>query len=429
MKRVFSLLCAAILLTVVLTALVQPARAADREYTFYGTVGETEYFIIHSNAYDEILDAKIYNGGVPGMWLEVSGGATLGLAGEPTTDGEFKVFITLQTKGLGTVDIKVTVYINPAEPSSDGVPKVTKNPTGETVVEGESATFIARADNVRQYCWQFALADASLDASELSGYIGRGVKVSGWDSEKLVIENIPKELDGLYVWCQFVGAESSVDSTAAVLTVVPLEDASPVVTKHPTDETVEEGGEAVFVAKAKYAQEYLWRLVTPNGDTYDCDNIQNYFPGLKVTGATTERLTLSNIPLELNGSRIRCLFTAGYTTASNEARLYVKEKLTEPPTEDPTRTPTEAPTEVSAGSTTEAPTEACTEAPAEKPTQAPVETHSSDGVTESNRNGKDEIQEKDNTLLTVLIISVAAVTIAAIAAFTILKLRTGSHNK
>lgn len=419
MKRVCSLLCAVMLLTVFLAPLIQPARAADQEYTFYGTVGETEYFIIHSNAYDEILEAEIYNGVIPGMLLDVSGGATLGLAGIPTTDGEFKVFITMKTKGLGTVDIKVTVYINPAE-SSSGVPKVTKNPTGETVVEGESATFIARADNVRQYCWQFALADASFDASELASYIGKGVKVSGWNSEKLVIENIPKELDGLYVWCQFVGAEASVDSAAAVLMVVPLEDASPVVTKHPTSETVEEGGSAEFVARAKYVQEYLWRLVTPNGNVYDCDSIQNYFPGLKVTGATTERLILSNIPLELNGSRIRCLFTAGYTTASDDAKLTVKEKATEPSTEAPTEAPTEVPTEV--------PTETPTEAPTEKPAEAPETPNASGDSAEIDRNDKDDSPKNDNTLLIVLIISVAAVAIAAIAGFTILKLRTGGRS-
>ena len=419
MKRVCSLLCVVMLLTVLLAPLIQHANAADQEYTFYGTVGETEYFIIHSNAYDEILEAEIYNGVIPGMLLDVSGGATLGLAGIPTTDGEFKVFITMKTKGLGTVDIKVTVYINPAE-SSSGVPKVTKNPTGETVVEGESATFIARADNVRQYCWQFALADASFDASELASYIGKGVKVSGWNSEKLVIENIPKELDGLYIWCQFVGAEASVDSAAAVLMVVPLEDASPVVTKHPTSETVEEGGSAEFVARAKYVQEYLWRLVTPNGNVYDCDSIQNYFPGLKVTGATTERLILSNIPLELNGSRIRCLFTAGYTTASDDAKLTVKEKATEPSTEAPTEAPTEASTEV--------PTEVPTEAPTEKPAEAPEAPNASGDFTEIDRNDKDDSPKNDNTLLIVLIISVAAVAIAAIAGFTILKLRTGGRS-
>ena len=246
------------------------------------------------------------------------------------------------------------------------------------------------------------------------------MKVSGWNSEKLVIENIPKELDGLYVWCQFVGAEASVDSTAAVLMVVPLEDASPVVTKHPTSETVEEGGSAEFVARAKYVQEYLWRLVTPNGNVYDCDSIQNYFPGLKVTGATTERLILSNIPLELNGSRIRCLFTAGYTTASDDAKLTVKEKATEPSTEAPTEAPTEIPTEV--------PTETPTEAPTEKPAEAPETPNASGDSAEINRNDKDDSPKNDNTLLIVLIISVAAVAIAAIAGFTILKLRTGGRS-
>ena len=414
MKRACSAICAVMLLIAFVGAMAQPVEAADWEYTFYGTVGELEYFIITSNAYDEILEAKIYNGVVPGMELDVSGGATLGLVGTPTTDGEFKVFITLKTRDLGTVDIKVTVYINPAE-SSDGVPVVTKNPSGETVVEGESATFIARADNVRQYCWQFALADAGMEASELASYIGRGVKVSGWDTERLVIENIPEELDGLYVWCQFVGAEASVDSTAAMLMVVPLEDASPEVTKHPTNETVEEGGEAVFVAKAKYAQEYLWRLVTPNGDTYDCDYIHNYFPGLKVTGATTERLTLSNIPLELDGSRLCCLFTAGYTVASDYAKLTVTEKPTEP-TEESTEPPTEAPTEE----------------PTEEPTEASRETapgRDFSDRTGSNRKDKDEEKSGGNTVLIVLIAAVAAVAVAAIAGFTIIKLRTGGRKE
>ena len=418
MKRICSMLCAVMLLTALLGTMAQPARAADWDYTFYGTVGETEYFIITSNENDYIYEAEIYNGGVPGMSLDVSGNVTLGLVGEPTTDGEFKVFISMRTALMGTIDIKLTVYINPAEPSSDGIPVVTKNPTGETVVEGESATFIARANNVRQYCWQFALADASLDASELASYIGKGVKVSGWNTEKLVIENIPKELDGLYVWCQFVGAETSVDSTAAVLTVVPLEDAAPEVIKHPTSETVEEGGEAVFVAKAKYAQEYLWQLVTPEGNTYDCDYIQNYFSGLKVSGATTERITLSNIPLELNGSRLRCLFTAGYTAASDYAKLTVTEKPEEPSTEAPTEEPTEAPTK-----------------PPE--TTEPEADKKDSDKSKNDKNNKDEAEKESaatipvknseeggsSALLIVIVISAAAVAIAGIAGFTVLKLK------
>ena len=125
MKRVCSILCVLMLLVTLFGGMTQSAQAADWEHTFYGTVGETEYFIITSNAYDEIQEAKIYNGVIPGMELDVAGGVTLGLAGVPTTEGEFKVFITLKTRDLGTVDIKVTVNISPGETEvSSGVPVI-----------------------------------------------------------------------------------------------------------------------------------------------------------------------------------------------------------------------------------------------------------------------------------------------------------------
>lgn len=415
MKRVFSVLCALLLTVAVLIPLMPHARAEYQEYTFYGTVGNTEYFIIHSNAYDEILEAKIFNGNVPGMWLEVSGGATMALAGEPTTDGEFTVFITMKTRGLGTVEYKVKVYINPAEPSGSGVPVVTKDPTAETVVEGENATFIAKATNVRQYCWQIAIADACIDVKDLPSYIGKGVKVSGWDSEKLVISNIPTELDGAYIWCQFVGAETSVDSKPAVLTVVPEEDAAPVVTKHPTNETVEEGEAAEFVARAKYAKEYSWQLVSPNGQVYEGDTVAKHFPGLKVEGYDTERLVLINIPLELNGFKIRCTFVAGYATNSNYAKLTVKEKPEEPTTE-PTTAPTTEPTTEPTAAPTEKPTEAPTETPAQKPQQS--KPTAGDTGKEQNKGGSSV-----NTLLIALVISASVVAVAAIAGGTILILK------
>ena len=143
-------------------------------------------------------------------------------------------------------------------------------------------------------------------------------------------------------------------------------------------------------------------------------------------GATTERLTLSNIPLELDGSRVWCLFTAGYTVGSDYAKLTVTEKPTEP-TEESTEPPTEAPTEAP----TEEPTEPPTEAPTEEPTEASRET--APGRDFSDRNGssrKDKDEEGgSNTVLIVLIAAVAAVAVAAIAGFTIIKLRTGGRKE
>ena len=250
-SKVSRILTMTLILVMMVSLLIVPASAADREYTFNGTQGNTEYFVMFSDAYDEILEAKIYNGVIPGMSLDVAGGATLGLVGVPTSAGEFKVFITMTTRKLGTMDIKVTVNIAEAY---HGTPVITKHPTGESVVEGDNATFIAKADYARQYRWEIAIADAVIDCKDLPSYLGKGVQVSGYDTNTLFIQNIPKELDGAFVWCVFVGAESSVDSDAAKITVKPAKDATPEVTKHPTDETVEEGGSAVFVAKAKYAQ-------------------------------------------------------------------------------------------------------------------------------------------------------------------------------
>ena len=202
------------------------------------------------------------------------------------------------------------------------------------------------------------------------------------------------------------------DSDAAKITVIAKKDATPVVTKNPTDETVEEGEEAVFIAKADYAQTYLWQLIGPDETVYSCADAAKTFDGLKVSGADKERITLSNIPLELDGFRIRCRFTAGETVYSKTAKLHVTAKPTEPPTEAPTEPPTEAPTEPP------------TEAPTEKPQETDPPKVSPDKVDDDQDQNEDEDKPGgSNTLLIVLIISVAVVAVAGIAGFTILKLK------
>lgn len=399
------LLFAALVLT------VMPIHAAAAEsYNVNGTVGEHLKFVFFNDDQD-IVEATEHSGNIPGVKIVFPSDGQAAIEGTPTKAGTYVMDITVYTQRTDGYNIVLTVTIQ--DKPSDGTPVVTKNPTGEKVVEGESAVFIARANNVRQYCWQLGIADALIDAKDLPSYLGKGVKVSGWDTEQLVIENIPKELDNAHIWCRFVGAEESVTSSAAVLTVTALEDAIPVVTKHPTDETVEEGGESVFVAKAKYTQIYTWQLISPSGIIFDCDTVHLTFPELKVSGEKTERITLSNIPLELNGYQIRCMFTAGDAVVSNPAKLTVTAKPTEPPTEAPTEQPTEAPSEPA-------------EVPETKPAaEKPENDKQADSEKPTTPVGG-EISEKDSgnkTLLIVLVISAAAVSVASIAAFTVLKMR------
>ncbi|MBO5976563.1 MAG: hypothetical protein J6P94_05250 [Oscillospiraceae bacterium] len=394
--------------------------ASYEELSFYGTEGETEYFIIHTNAYDEITEGYIVHGEIPGMWLEISGGATLGLAGVPTEDGEYVVDITMTTVGLGTVDYRVTVYVNPSV-SSDGVPVVTKNPTSESVIEGDSAIFVARASNTRQYVWEIALGETLLTCEEAAAYFGKGISFTGYDTETLVIHNIPAELDGAMVWCQFVGAEESVTSTVAKISVTPIEKATPVVTKNPTDETVEVGGEAVFVAKANYAMNYRWQLISPEGIRYDCADAPKDFKGLAVYGANTEQIVLENIPIELNGYRIRCIFTAGNDASSEMAHLYVIEKGSEV---DPDESPAASPESSAVPEKTPAPTET---PKAAEPTD--TDTDSSDKAPQKHNDKTStpdtgtDVGGRNNTIIIVAIVAGAAVAIAAIGAFVFLKLK------
>ena len=99
---------------------------------------------------------------------------------------------------------------------------ITKNPTGETVNVGGSATFIARADNAASRVWRIVSKDTTqtINAKDASGYF-RGVSVSGTDSDTLVLSNIPASMDGWSVECKFIGADGKtfVCTTGAVIRV------------------------------------------------------------------------------------------------------------------------------------------------------------------------------------------------------------------
>lgn len=410
MKRLSKLVTILMLISMLLAVISLDAAAAE-SYNVTGTVGQYFKFVFFDDR-EDIVESTDHTGNIPGMKIVFPSDGQAAIEGTPTKAGTYVLEITVYTQRTSGYNIVLTVTIQ--DKPTDGTPVVTKNPTGESVVEGESAVFIAKATNVRQYVWQIGIADASLDVKDLPGYIGKGVKVSGWNTETLVIENIPKELDGAHIWCCFVGAEESVTSSAAVLKVIALDDATPVITKHPTDETVEEGGEAVFVAKAKYAQIYTWQLVSPDGVIFDCDTVYIHFPALKVTGAKAERITLSDIPLELNGYKIQCMFTAGGMVVSNSAKLTVTAKPTEPPTEEPTEAPTEATVEA-------------TEAPETQPTTEEPENNNGNTAdvpaTEPSEKNEQSNDGGGRTLLIVLIICAAVVAIAIITAATILILK------
>ncbi len=90
-----------------------------------------------------------------------------------------------------------------------GALKITKNPTGETVDAGGSATFVARADNAYSRVWRIVSKDTTktVTAKEAASYFGRGLSVSGADTDTLVLSNIPASMNEWSVECKFIGAD------------------------------------------------------------------------------------------------------------------------------------------------------------------------------------------------------------------------------
>jgi len=80
-----------------------------------------------------------------------------------------------------------------------------------------------------------------------------------------------------------------------------------VITKGPTSETVNVGGQAIFVAKANNATAITWMFAGSDNTIVLAKDAPNYF-GCAVYGLGTDTITVANIPNSMNGWQIQCKF-------------------------------------------------------------------------------------------------------------------------
>ena len=118
----------------------------------------------------------------------------------------------------------------------------------------------------------------------------------------------------------------------------------PRVTKSPTDETVEEGKQAEFVARYENAIWAVWKFISPDGNTVlRYDEAKDYFEGLVIIDGNYSHMILKKIPYSLNGWRVACEYRNNDGSVMTDmATITVIPKVT--PTPEPTPTPTPAPT-------------------------------------------------------------------------------------
>lgn len=123
----------------------------------------------------------------------------------------------------------------------------------------------------------------------------------------------------------------------------------PVITKSPTDETVEEGGSCYFVAKYENATIAVWHFLSPDGQTdLTYEAAQKKFDTMEIINGMYSTMQLKNIPYAANGWRVYCRYSNnnGYTDTKT-ALITVKENPN--PTPTPTPTPTTSPVPVVTG--------------------------------------------------------------------------------
>ncbi|HEY5044408.1 MAG TPA: PKD domain-containing protein [Solirubrobacteraceae bacterium] len=178
----------------------------------------------------------------------------------------------------------------------EAAPVITTNPTGQTVLAGEGATFVAVASGVPtpEVQWQVStdggltFSDDTTDTGNMTGTLtvaSASVAESGQEYRA--------------VFTNTAGPQAT--SAPATLTV----DAAPVVTTDPAGQTVLAGEDAVFTAAASGAPTptVQWQLSTNGGSTWIDDTTD--------AGNTTGTLTVAGAVVGENGYEYRAIFTNG----------------------------------------------------------------------------------------------------------------------
>ena len=208
------------------------------------------------------------------------------------------------------------------------------------------------------------------------GIIISGGTPGGNTSYNAPVQREPSGFEGQIVF----GPEASLTSEAAVQAY------SPAITKDPTGETVDNGGNAVFVAKADNADSITWYILDAGGTVkYPAAEIGQHIEGVSAAGTNSERLVLSGLNEKINGWRAQCEFTNAYGTTVSAAAAINVLAPTPTPTPAPTPTPTPTPTPVPTYSPAPTPT----------PVQIPSAAGSSGG---SNVNGGGVMSNKPGTV-------------------------------
>ena len=236
-----------------------------------------------------------------------------------------------------------TAPTTPTAPSTEpvsGIPVVTKDPTGETVNEGGYAEFVARANYCEKIIWHLMSPGGGTDilAQDAPSRFG-GLVVTGLGTERLGLNNIPKDLNEWRVRAEFIGRDGNAWSASAVINVMNQELKAPTITEQPKSASLKAGEATVLkvgatASDAGASLTYQWYRNTANSN----------IGGKAILGATGATFT----PDYISGTTY--YYCAVRTSSGNEISAATKTQCAAvvyeavPETTAPTTEPTTAPT-------------------------------------------------------------------------------------
>lgn len=107
--------------------------------------------------------------------------------------------------------------------ASSNLPRITKDPTDETVSANGKCQFVTRYENADLAEWHFISPDGSLDVSyQTVQNQFPALKIIGGNTKDMTLEGIPDALNGCRVYCRFSNRFGSANTASALITVIPV---------------------------------------------------------------------------------------------------------------------------------------------------------------------------------------------------------------
>ncbi|MDO5435569.1 MAG: hypothetical protein Q4G19_04290 [Clostridia bacterium] len=235
-------------------------------------------------------------------------------------------------------------------------PSISQQPEDVTVEAGKSCVLTVKAKNYKSLTWVFInpKTGKEITGRKIAKSI-KGLKVTGPNKSSLTLGNVPESMNGWSYYCKLVGDGYTVKSDTATIFIKGME--APTPTPEPVTPTITEwspspvvpvGGSCTLTVKAENAKEYKWIFVSPKTKKeINAKTVAKTLKGLEVTGATRSKLTLTNIPKEMNGWYVYCKVTNGSFSEKTDPVVVMIEGMDLPAgvrTPDPTPTPMPTPT-------------------------------------------------------------------------------------